>query len=606
LPAGLDETYQTALDRIGNDDIGMRALKWVTCAKIHLEAEELQHALAVEQTTRDIDKDDLIEVVDLVSRCAGLVTFDSESGIFRLVHYTTQTFLQDRLQVEGNAEIATTCLRYLSFPRVSNYFPDRVSMALCLMDYKLARYAACYWCEHVRGTSETEFHSQILETFGAQGTRDSVFQIIMEDADIFDNEPSISILLWASMCGLSSLCRKVLDDDDLNSKMKYGSFCQNRLTTRTKESGNEPTQGFESIVEKEDYHFQLSSLGWAARNGEAEVVRLLLDRGAKVDPQPSGEWSPLFCAASNGHIEVMKLLLSNGANVDAHDEGGKSALHTAVKRGDIEMVKFLLEMGANVDIEDICGTSALHTAVKRRDIEMVKFLLEMGPNVDTQDIGGKSALLSAISIGDETVKLLLDKGASVDAQDKDGDLPLHKAVRMGKPEIVKLLLDKGANIEAQGKGEWSALSLAVTLNKAETLECLEILLDRGANVDRQSKDGNSALHNAAYEGHIEIAQLLLDRGANVAARNKVGWSPLSLAAVMGHLEMVNLLLAKGANVDARGHVETLKLFLNAGANANVGREKGDISLLDAICAFHSEENDPDMRQRFAEIISTLE
>ena len=190
----------------------MRTLKWVTCAKRHLESTELQHALAVEATTRDIEEDDVIEVSDLVSRCAGLVAFDSESGIFRLVHYTTQTFLQDRLKADGNVEIAITCLRYLSFPGFSNYFPNRLSMNSCLEKYKLGHYAARHWFEHLRGISESEFHSRILETFGTQGTRDSVFQI-MESYQTLDFavQPSISILLWASMCGLSSLCYKVLD-----------------------------------------------------------------------------------------------------------------------------------------------------------------------------------------------------------------------------------------------------------------------------------------------------------------------------------------------------------------------------------------------------------
>jgi hypothetical protein len=223
LPAGLDETYQAALERIGNDDIGMRTLKWVTCAKRHLTAAELQHALAVEPTTNDIDEDDLIEVPDLISRCAGLVMFDSESGIFRLVHFTAQKFLQDLLKDDGDAEITAACLRYLSFPGFSYHFPDSTSMNTCLQKYKLGHYAARRWFEHLQGRSENEkFHSRILETFGSQGTRDSVFQIMV--SDVIPIQPHISILLYASMCGLFSLCRKVLDD----SKIRYHVFESSR------------------------------------------------------------------------------------------------------------------------------------------------------------------------------------------------------------------------------------------------------------------------------------------------------------------------------------------------------------------------------------------
>ena len=151
LPADLDDTYQAALDRIANEEIGLRVLKWVTCAKRHLKAEELQHALA-DSMTDDISEDDLIDVVDLVSYCAGLVTFEPETGIFRLVHYTAQIFLQDRLQAQGNAEIVKTCLRYFSFPAFSK---GDLGTEYLLKWYKLSAYAAQHWFQHVHAASET-------------------------------------------------------------------------------------------------------------------------------------------------------------------------------------------------------------------------------------------------------------------------------------------------------------------------------------------------------------------------------------------------------------------------------------------------------------------
>ena len=206
LPADLDDTYQAALDRIANDEIGMRVLKWVTCAKRNLKAAELQHALAA-STTGDIYEDDLIDVVDLVSQCAGLVTFEPETGIFRLVHYTAQIFLQDRLQGEGNAEIAKTCLRYFLFPAFSK--GDLVGTDYLLEWYKLRAYAAKHCFQHVHAASETDFDSQILDTFKMEVTRIAVFRLMK---NIDDNlAPRITILQWASMCGLPSVCCKILD-----------------------------------------------------------------------------------------------------------------------------------------------------------------------------------------------------------------------------------------------------------------------------------------------------------------------------------------------------------------------------------------------------------
>jgi hypothetical protein len=69
-----------------------QVLSWITCAKRPLTTMELQHALAVVIGESELDEDNLPEIEDIVSVCAGLVTIDNESGILRLVHYTTQEY----------------------------------------------------------------------------------------------------------------------------------------------------------------------------------------------------------------------------------------------------------------------------------------------------------------------------------------------------------------------------------------------------------------------------------------------------------------------------------------------------------------------------------
>ena len=41
-----------------------------------------------------LDEENLPEIEDMVSVCAGLVTIDEESNIIRLVHYTTQEYFE--------------------------------------------------------------------------------------------------------------------------------------------------------------------------------------------------------------------------------------------------------------------------------------------------------------------------------------------------------------------------------------------------------------------------------------------------------------------------------------------------------------------------------
>lgn len=70
-------------------DLAKQVLSWITYARRPLTTIELQHALAVEAGEAHLDEENLPQIEDMVSVCAGLVTVDDESGIIRLVHYTT-------------------------------------------------------------------------------------------------------------------------------------------------------------------------------------------------------------------------------------------------------------------------------------------------------------------------------------------------------------------------------------------------------------------------------------------------------------------------------------------------------------------------------------
>ena len=67
----------------------------------------------------------------------------------------------------------------------------------------------------------------------------------------------------------------------------------------------------------------------AARDGKADIVALLIDRG--VDPNAPVHMSrgPLYYAASNGQPEAVRALLARGANVNAIDEYGQTPLLAA-------------------------------------------------------------------------------------------------------------------------------------------------------------------------------------------------------------------------------------------------------------------------------------
>ncbi|KAF2729730.1 hypothetical protein EJ04DRAFT_588331, partial [Polyplosphaeria fusca] len=126
--AALDDAYKDAIHRIegqlaGDSEQAKNVLSWITYAQRPLTTAELCCALAVEHEEEELNPENIPDMEDLVSVCAGLIVVDEESRVVRLVHYTTQEYLE-RIRRTWNPraqlEIASTCLTYLSFNEFKN------------------------------------------------------------------------------------------------------------------------------------------------------------------------------------------------------------------------------------------------------------------------------------------------------------------------------------------------------------------------------------------------------------------------------------------------------------------------------------------------------
>jgi hypothetical protein len=82
----LDQAYQEAIVRIqgqeaGFQELSKRILSWITCTQRPLTTLELQHALAVDVGDSELGEDNLQDIEEMVSVCAGLVTVDEQSNM---------------------------------------------------------------------------------------------------------------------------------------------------------------------------------------------------------------------------------------------------------------------------------------------------------------------------------------------------------------------------------------------------------------------------------------------------------------------------------------------------------------------------------------------
>jgi ankyrin repeat protein len=253
----------------------------------------------------------------------------------------------------------------------------------------------------------------------------------------------------------------------------------------------------------------------------------------------------------------------------------------AVKRGDVAAVRALITQKVDVNAAEADGTTALHWAAHLNDAVSTDLLIRAGANVKAATRDGGTPLWLACDKGNaEVIARLLAAGEDANAVFA-GEPVLMKAARAGSPTAVRALLDAGAdpNVVEPVRGQTALMWAAVRGNN----EAITVLLDYGADVNVRSKgpgkvpqingriprvndplglrahrDPTWAANNEALqftpimwatrEGHIQTVQLLLNAGANVNDEKPGdGTSCLILAIMNRHYELAAYLVDRGAN-----------------------------------------------------------
>ncbi|CAI8024804.1 Ankyrin repeat domain-containing protein 50 [Geodia barretti] len=93
------------------------------------------------------------------------------------------------------------------------------------------------------------------------------------------------------------------------------------------------------------------------------------------------------------------------------------------------------------------------------------------------------------------------------------------------------------------------------------------LLSTSVNINSRTEDeGDTALLVASCRGHVEVVRLLLEAGASVLIPDKNGTSPLYVASQEGHSEVVDVLVKAGADVNQAWTKESCSVPLETAAH----------------------------------------
>jgi uncharacterized protein len=313
-------------------------------------------------------------------------------------------------------------------------------------------------------------------------------------------------------------------------------------------------------VDARDTMRQTTALMWAAEQGHADVVKVLVAAGADVNAQTiieqakrrrgvvykqgenhsTGGVTPLVLAARQGNLEAVKVLVDSGAALNKPAGDGSTAMLVAIQNGHYDVAQYLVEKGADINKANQKGWTPLYLAVKHRNLE-----------TGTIPVPNQNQAF-------DFVKLLLDRNVDVNARigfnteirngqratwfEEDGATAFMRAALCGDIEVMRLLLAKGADPKIKTADNTTTLMAAAGVgytegfiqyrSKEDSIAAVKLLLELGLDVNAQNDGGLTALHGAAHRAALDEIRLLVEHGADLALESKpaakFGNSPFGL------------------------------------------------------------------------------
>jgi hypothetical protein len=149
-----------------------------------------------------------------------------------------------------------------------------------------------------------------------------------------------------------------------------------------------------------------------ARNGDAQMLERLLEKGLPPNLRNHNGDTLLMLATYHGHLDAARVLLRYKADPLIANDKNQLPMAGAAFKGNLPIVQLLIEEGAPVDGASADGRTALMMAAMFNRTEMVEYLLAQGANPAAVDAQGINALGAARAMGAKLTIEQLEKLAA--------------------------------------------------------------------------------------------------------------------------------------------------------------------------------------------------
>ncbi|KAI2782934.1 hypothetical protein F4815DRAFT_442922 [Daldinia loculata] len=377
LPETVEAAYEKILCRSSNITKARRLLHIVVAAERPLSLQEMAIALAIKEeheSYSELELEPENRFRNTVRGLCGLFVTIIHSKIY-LLHQTAREFLVYnplRLTLtntkwqnsfhppESHRTLAEICMTYLCFPNLKASGEGSLPV--------FVDYAAKNWPTHFRGASNQNTEKIVCRAKSlcnrSEKNYNEWFEFYWSTRRLYEKfevPDRLSSLMMASFLGLEKVVCTLL-------KEKSSDF------------------------DIQDDTYGRSALCWACVAGHETVVEILLNFDTKFAEKPPSfdmkdkvGWTPLTIATSENYEGIVKLLFERGAKVNLTARSNQSALYIAVEKGNEGIVKLLLENGANIEACDLNGRTPLFQAGFKSYEKIVQQLLENGAKIRAED-----------------------------------------------------------------------------------------------------------------------------------------------------------------------------------------------------------------------------